>query len=62
MPQKQFAEWEVKGAYGFFQHHLALDIPEDRIEDDEKVIVTRYTPLGVVGAICPWVSIPVNIR
>lgn len=24
------------------------------MEDDEKVITTRYTPLGVVGAICPW--------
>jgi hypothetical protein len=29
-------------------------MPEDREEDKEKVILTRYTPLGVVGAICPW--------
>lgn len=51
---KQFAEFEIKAAAMFFDHHLALDIPEEREEDDEKVMVTRYTPLGVVGAICPW--------
>ncbi|KXL51221.1 hypothetical protein M433DRAFT_6988 [Acidomyces richmondensis BFW] len=51
---RQFAEFEVKGVAMFFGHHLQLDIPEERIEDDEKVLVTRYTPLGVVGAICPW--------
>jgi len=52
--QRQFAEFEVKGASMFFDHHLNLDIPEERSEDDEKVMLTRYTPLGVVGAICPW--------
>ncbi|KAK1084927.1 hypothetical protein LTR33_002388 [Friedmanniomyces endolithicus] len=51
---RQFAEFEVKGASMFFDHHLKLDIPEEREEDDEKVMLTRYTPLGVVGAICPW--------
>jgi len=29
-------------------------MPEERVEDDEKVMLTRFTPLGVVGAICPW--------
>jgi acyl-CoA reductase-like NAD-dependent aldehyde dehydrogenase len=24
------------------------------MDDGEKVITTRYTPLGVIGAICPW--------
>jgi len=52
--QRQFAELEVKGVSMFFGHHLQLEIPEERIEDNEKVVVTRYTPLGVVGAICPW--------
>lgn len=33
---------------------MTLELPEERIEDDEKVMLTRYTPLGVVGAICPW--------
>ena len=49
--QKQFAGFEVKGAALFFDHHLNLTIPEEREEDDEKVMLTRYTPLGVVGAI-----------
>ncbi|KAK5129278.1 hypothetical protein LTR08_003634 [Meristemomyces frigidus] len=51
---RQFAEFEVKACYAFFQHHISLDIPEERFEDDEKILTTRYTPLGVVGAICPW--------
>jgi len=51
---RQFAEIEVKGVAGFFAHHLALELPEERVEDDEKVLTTRFTPLGVVGAICPW--------
>ncbi|EMC98656.1 hypothetical protein BAUCODRAFT_30926 [Baudoinia panamericana UAMH 10762] len=51
---RQFAEWEVKGVALFFNHHMNLELPEERIEDDEKVLLTRYTPLGVVGAICPW--------
>merc|ERR1712072_1511905 len=51
---RQFATFEVKAAAGFFDHHLSLEIPEERSEDEEKVMTTRYTPLGVVGAICPW--------
>lgn len=51
--QKEVAAMEVKGSGAWFDHHLVIDLPEDRIEDPEKVIVTRYTPLGVVGAICP---------
>jgi acyl-CoA reductase-like NAD-dependent aldehyde dehydrogenase len=32
-----------------------LDLPEDVIEEDEtRTIITRYTPIGVVGAIIPW--------
>ncbi|WPH04900.1 Hypothetical protein R9X50_00779700 [Acrodontium crateriforme] len=50
----QFAQFEVHGAAMWIDHHLTLTIPEERDEDDEKVVTTRYTPLGVVGAICPW--------
>lgn len=39
---------------GFFQYHSQLSLPQDRTEDDEKILTTRYMPLGVVGAICPW--------
>ena len=38
----------------WFDHHNQLTVPEERVEDDDKVITTRYQPLGVVGAICPW--------
>lgn len=50
----QFAEFEVKGVSMWFDHHEKLDLQEEREEDNEKVIITRFTPLGVVGAICPW--------
>ena len=30
-------------------------MPEEVVEDsDQKRVVVRYTPLGVVGAIVPW--------
>lgn len=51
---RQFAAMEVGLVGAFFAHHLTLDIPEERIEDDEKILTTRYMPLGVVGAITPW--------
>ncbi|KAF2483757.1 aldehyde dehydrogenase domain-containing protein [Neohortaea acidophila] len=50
----QFASFEAGAAALWFDHHAKLDLPEEREEDDEKVITTRFTPLGVVGAICPW--------
>ncbi|KAJ5123006.1 putative aldehyde dehydrogenase FUS7 [Penicillium atrosanguineum] len=32
-----------------------LDLPEYTTQDDEEVkVTTKYYPLGVVGAICPW--------
>ncbi|KAF2770265.1 aldehyde dehydrogenase [Teratosphaeria nubilosa] len=48
------AAFEVNLCAGLFDWHCNLEIPEERIEDDDKVLVTSYTPLGVVGAICPW--------
>jgi len=51
---RQFAAMEVNVVSFVFKHHLGLSMPEERIEDDEKVCTTRYMPLGVVGAICPW--------
>jgi acyl-CoA reductase-like NAD-dependent aldehyde dehydrogenase len=33
----------------------ALDVPEEIIEDTaEKLVKTRYTPLGVAVGIVPW--------
>jgi acyl-CoA reductase-like NAD-dependent aldehyde dehydrogenase len=51
---RQFAAMEVGGVCAFIDHHVSLNIPEERVEDDEKILTTRYMPLGVVGAICPW--------
>lgn len=44
----------VKEVLALFDHHLQLKIPEERTEDEERVIITRYIPVGVVAAICPW--------
>ncbi|KAF2273466.1 aldehyde dehydrogenase [Westerdykella ornata] len=52
-PQK-IAGIEVGGVVGFIQYHCALDIPEEKFEDDEKIVYTEYTPLGVCGGIIPW--------
>jgi len=51
---RKFAAIEVGGVPGFVGFHCTLNIPEERFEDNEKVVTTRYRPLGVAGAICPW--------
>lgn len=51
---RKFALDEIKGATSFITSTTSLKFPEDRSEDDEKTVITRYVPLGVVGAICPW--------
>ncbi|CAK3945879.1 aldehyde dehydrogenase [Lecanosticta acicola] len=51
---KQVAQMEIHAVGAWVDHHNTLTLPEERVEDDEKTIITRYTPLGVVGAICPW--------
>ncbi|MCJ1419761.1 hypothetical protein MMC32_006117 [Xylographa parallela] len=45
---------EVANSYNHCTFHENLRLPEERWEDDEKVIVTRYVPMGVVAAIIPW--------
>ena len=38
-----------------------LNMPEEVIEDnEERKVITRYTPLGVVGAIVPW-NFPIQL-
>ncbi|KAK5151343.1 hypothetical protein LTR04_006619, partial [Oleoguttula sp. CCFEE 6159] len=52
---RMFANFEVAAAVPkWIKHHCQLELPEERVEDEEKVIKTRYVPIGVVGAICPW--------
>ncbi|EHK23003.1 uncharacterized protein TRIVIDRAFT_180162 [Trichoderma virens Gv29-8] len=45
---------EVHWAANWLKYPSKYEIPEKRQEDDEKVSVTSYEPLGVVAAICPW--------
>src|SRR5689334_15393130 len=45
---------EVSFTSAFIGHHIQLDIPTEKLEDEEKTIYTEYSPLGVCGAICPW--------
>ncbi|KAI9830140.1 MAG: hypothetical protein M1819_005817 [Sarea resinae] len=52
--QTQFAAIEVQWAVQWIRQPASVTWPVERIEDDEKVATTRYEPLGVVAAICPW--------
>jgi acyl-CoA reductase-like NAD-dependent aldehyde dehydrogenase len=49
------AEWEVRGSVIWFRE-IAKQALEDEIveESDSRRVVTRFSPLGVVGAITPW--------
>lgn len=45
--QRKSAAFEVGMIAGLFGHHIGLDMPSDRLEDDEKTVYTEYTPLGI---------------
>ncbi|MES9968544.1 MAG: aldehyde dehydrogenase family protein [Candidatus Thiodiazotropha sp.] len=49
------SEWEVLGSVAWLRAIASQKIDDEVIEDStERSVVTRYTPLGVVGAIVPW--------
>ncbi|VXC42037.1 putative aldehyde dehydrogenase [Arthrobacter sp. 9V] len=49
------AEWEVGGSIHWLREIAKQRLPEEVIEDTKlRRVITRYTPLGVVGAITPW--------
>jgi acyl-CoA reductase-like NAD-dependent aldehyde dehydrogenase len=49
------ANVEIDAAISFIRGLAHIELPEDVIEDDDKrTIITRYVPIGVVGAIIPW--------
>jgi acyl-CoA reductase-like NAD-dependent aldehyde dehydrogenase len=49
------SEWEVFGSVDWLRATGSLRLPEETVEQtDERRVVTRYTPVGVVGAIVPW--------
>ncbi len=49
------AEWEVFGSAAWLKEIATQSLEDEVLEDTaERKVVTRYTPLGVVGAIVPW--------
>lgn len=51
---RALASGEANEVISLFNHHLELHIPEERFEDENRIITTRHVPVGVVAAICPW--------
>jgi acyl-CoA reductase-like NAD-dependent aldehyde dehydrogenase len=53
--QLRFATREVGDGVRWLAEMAKLDVPEEVMEDNEdRKVITRYTPLGVVAAIVPW--------
>lgn len=49
------ATMEIMASYAWLTETAKLELPEEVMEDNEnRTVITRYTPLGVVGAIVPW--------
>ena len=49
------ASYETDAAISWIRGMAGLPLLEDVIEDDDtRRLITRYVPLGVVGAIVPW--------
>lgn len=49
------AEWEVYGSIIWLREIAKQGLPDEVLEDGaDRKVVTRFTPLGVVGAITPW--------
>jgi acyl-CoA reductase-like NAD-dependent aldehyde dehydrogenase len=49
------AEWEIMGSVAWLKAMSTMKLDEEVLEDSpERKVVTRHTPLGVVGAIVPW--------
>ncbi|SDT02778.1 Acyl-CoA reductase [Brevibacterium siliguriense] len=52
---RAMAEWEVHGSIAWFREIAKQELPEEVLEDTpDRKVITRHTPLGVVGAIVPW--------
>ena len=56
-----FATMEAGDGYKWLSEMGKLEVPEEVIEDnEERRVVTRYTPIGVVAAIVPW-NFPIQL-
>jgi acyl-CoA reductase-like NAD-dependent aldehyde dehydrogenase len=55
------AEWEVLGSADWLRATASLRLPQEIVDETEdRRVVTRYTPVGVVGAIVPW-NFPIQL-
>lgn len=53
--QLPLATQEVEAVVGWLRAMSHIPLPEETIEDnDARTVITRYTPIGVVGALVPW--------
>ncbi|PYH81011.1 aldehyde dehydrogenase [Aspergillus uvarum CBS 121591] len=57
---KPAAAIEVYWAAEWLRYPAKYTLPETTHEDDELVAITKYEPLGVVAAICPW-NFPISL-
>jgi acyl-CoA reductase-like NAD-dependent aldehyde dehydrogenase len=49
------AEWEIGGSIYWLREIAKQSLPEEVVRDDgESRVVTRFTPIGVIGGITPW--------
>ncbi|KAI9757530.1 MAG: hypothetical protein M4579_003443 [Chaenotheca gracillima] len=51
---RMFAKMEAGGAPALLDYNAQCEIPVEKQSYDDKEIITRYIPMGIVGAICPW--------
>lgn len=51
---RSVAAGEANEVLALFDHNQKLRIPEERLEDDTRIAITRHVPVGVVAAVCPW--------
>jgi acyl-CoA reductase-like NAD-dependent aldehyde dehydrogenase len=50
----KFARFELDLAVQWLREIGKITLPEEKVVEDDKEIVVRYTPLGVTVAIVPW--------
>jgi acyl-CoA reductase-like NAD-dependent aldehyde dehydrogenase len=56
-----FATMEAGDGYKWLSEIGKLDLPEEVLEDNEdRQVITRYTPIGVAAAIVPW-NFPIQL-
>jgi len=59
--QLAMATSEAQSGVAWLNGIASLKLPEEIIEDnDDRKVIQRYTPLGVVAAIVPW-NFPIQL-